>query len=347
MHAAHVAGIDLCRVVTGDPWRPRQETLDEISRLAPDMIVAFAPPPNGANAAQTVVISGDRLPGPQAIMDTLAGRTVPGVVRVDGAANDVAGLIRLSGVGDGQSLPRLASRAAEILAQTGKPTDGVISRSLNRPISRTISWLALKLPGLRPIHATIGTALLAAAMFGFLVLGGSSGLVIGAIMFQVASIFDGVDGEVARATFRASRQGALLDSMIDAATNIAFLLGVSINLWVGGDPASAALGALGLIIVALGLALIARNATPDNASFSFDWVKDYYRGANGGNGDASLTARALVFVTSRDFFAFAFAVTIGIGHANYALAVFLLFATGWLVAVVIALSARQAAQGVD
>ena len=339
--------MDLCRVVSGDAWQPRQETLDEISRLAPDMIVTFAPPPEGANSAQTLIISGDRMPGPEAIADTLAGRTAPGVVRADGAANDVACLIRLAGVGDGGSLQRLSRRAAELLAQTGKPTDGVISRSLNRPISRTISWLALKLPGLRPIHATIGTALLAAAMFGVLVLGGSSGLVIGAILFQVASIFDGVDGEVARVTFRTSRQGALLDSMIDAATNLAFLLGVAINLWIGGDTHSAALGALGLVIVTLGLALIARNATPDNASFSFDWVKDYYRGANGGTGQASLTARGLVFVTSRDFFAFAFAVTIGVGYANYALAVFLLFATGWLVAVVIALSAREASRGVD
>jgi len=49
---------------------------------------------------------------------------------------------------------------------------------------------------------------------------------IGALLFQAASMFDGVDGEIARATYRTSRSGAALDSAIDAATNFAAMLGI-------------------------------------------------------------------------------------------------------------------------
>src|SRR4030095_14373403 len=60
--------------------------------------------------------------------------------------------------------PRLTSMT--ILKATGKTSAGPVSRWLNRPVSQRISALLLFLfPGIRPIHATIGTALLAIVMF--------------------------------------------------------------------------------------------------------------------------------------------------------------------------------------
>src|SRR3569623_247167 len=55
--------------------------------------------------------------------------------------------------------------AREVLLATGKASDGLISRWLNRPISRAISALLLRYTGAKPVHATLGTAALALAMF--------------------------------------------------------------------------------------------------------------------------------------------------------------------------------------
>jgi CDP-L-myo-inositol myo-inositolphosphotransferase len=55
------------------------------------------------------------------------------------------------------------------------------------------------------------------------------GLIAGGLLFMPL-VFDGVDGEIARATFRSSPAGAALDTGVDMATNLAFMLGVTINL---------------------------------------------------------------------------------------------------------------------
>ena len=69
------------------------------------------------------------------------------------------------------------------------------------------------------------TRLLALAMLPVLLLGGETGLILGGILFQAASVLDGVDGEMARATFRTSPSGATLDSAVDIATNLLFVAG--------------------------------------------------------------------------------------------------------------------------
>ena len=67
-------------------------------------------------------------------------------------------------------------------------------------------------------------------MFWGMLAGGKAGLILGAILFQAASVIDGVDGEMARATFRATDLGATLDSAVDMATNFLFVLGLTIHL---------------------------------------------------------------------------------------------------------------------
>src|SRR3954464_3997201 len=115
-----------------------------------------------------------------------------------------------------------------LLSTTGKAADGWVSRRLNRPISRALSaFLLQRLPAARPAHATALTALTALLMFACLMLGGGWGLVAGGILFHVASVLDGVDGEIARATYRASPRGAVLDSAVDMGTNLLFYLGLT------------------------------------------------------------------------------------------------------------------------
>lgn len=216
-----------------------------------------------------------------------------------------------------------------ILKATAKPTDGIVSKTFNRPISRSISWLLLKLPQIRPAHATFGTAAIALAMVAALLLNPSqAGLVAGSILFQAASIFDGVDGEIARATFRTSRRGAMLDSLVDAATNFGFVAGVVQSLYRQGDRVGALFGLAGLVMLTCGLCLIGLRARRGRAPFTFNEVK------NRMHATGSRILRWLTWLTMRDFYALAAAVLIAAGVAHAAVEIFALVAAGWLIVVV-------------
>ena len=221
--------------------------------------------------------------------------------------------------------------AAAILRATGKASDGPVSKSLNRPVSRLMSRLLLRLPGFRPIHATIGTASIATVMFVALAAGGAPGMIAGGLLFHLASVFDGVDGEVARATFRTSAAGAALDSAIDAATNFLFILGVTLNLALGGIPHAAALGAWGLALLAIGMATIGRQAARADGTLSFDLLKQRF--APSRRGPTAFLVTFVTTVTSRDFFAFLFAVLIVAGRGLAVLYIFAGAATVWILIV--------------
>ena len=213
----------------------------------------------------------------------------------------------------------------EILRRTGKATDGPVSRWLNRPISRAISAQVLRIPGFTPLHATLGTVLLALAMFAAFVAGGEAGLIAGGLLFHAASVFDGVDGEVARATFRTSRLGATLDALVDAGTNGLMILGVTINLWSAGHERALLLGAWGLGLFVIGQAVIGWRGARTGAPVDFDLLKRHYR--------ARLPAVVMDFltvVTSRDFFALLFAALIVIGVPIAVLYIFATAATIWI-----------------
>jgi phosphatidylglycerophosphate synthase len=225
--------------------------------------------------------------------------------------------------------PRLTTR--DTLRATAKPSDGPVSRWLNRPVSRCISALLLRLPGIRPIHATLGTISLAAAMFAALVSGGQAGLVAGGLLFHAASVFDGVDGEIARATFRSSRAGAVLDSVVDVATNFLFILGVTVAL-VSRHPLALPVGAWGLGLFLLGLVAISWSAARDDRPFSMEVIKRRYRASFPGTVYAWLI-RFLTIVTSRDFFALLFALLILAGVPMAILYIFAAAATLWILFV--------------
>lgn len=346
---ARLAGLLACEVNGGEGWQPAATTRAEVQRLGGTMPVTFSPPPLGRQGLYAV-IRGDALPAAQAIADAVAGSNEPvdGVQIASGAGIEDAIARALSEGREGAA--RLASASRAILRSTAKPTDGIVSRHINRPLSQAISSLALRIPGFRPVHATIGTAVIALVMFACLLLGGPTGLIAGALLFQAASIFDGVDGEVARATWRTSAEGARMDSLIDAATNLCFLLGVALNLLFQDRTGAAALGFLGLGLLAVGLLMIGRAAARSNAPFSFDLVKEHYRakGATSAGGRGQEAARPsqimqwLTFMTSRDFFALVFALLIAMGLAAQVLALFAIAAAGWLVAVILALMPKRA-----
>src|SRR5262249_20972213 len=101
-----------------------------------------------------------------------------------------------------------------------KPVDGLISRTINRPISLAMSSLFVETP-ITPNQLTILTfvvALVAAALMT------QGHFFLGACVMQFSSILDGCDGEVARLKYQSSRLGGWLDTILDDVSNQIFLL---------------------------------------------------------------------------------------------------------------------------
>ena len=105
---------------------------------------------------------------------------------------------------------RVAEKAIE--KSLIKPTDGLVSRFLNRKISAKISRLLMALEFLTPNIVTIITTLLGIAAAVPFLLGE---YLLGGLLLQLASILDGCDGEIARIKNLKSPFGALLDSVAD------------------------------------------------------------------------------------------------------------------------------------
>ena len=128
----------------------------------------------------------------------------------------------------------VSSRAARrrsawsVLQRTGKLTDGWVSRRCNRPVSRIISF-ALLWMGFTPNHASMLTLLVGVAAGALAARPGYGPLVATAVLFHFASVLDGVDGEIARATLTESEMGARFDTIVDQLTYVASILGLTIG----------------------------------------------------------------------------------------------------------------------
>jgi 1L-myo-inositol 1-phosphate cytidylyltransferase / CDP-L-myo-inositol myo-inositolphosphotransferase len=110
-----------------------------------------------------------------------------------------------------------------------KPQDGFVSRFLNRPISRRITRFLLKFP-IHPNAWTISMFILPLVAGAFLIRGGYVSIVIGAAIFQVFSILDGCDGEIARAKNLESKLGERLDYFCDFIASLLYVLALGLGL---------------------------------------------------------------------------------------------------------------------
>jgi phosphatidylglycerophosphate synthase len=104
-----------------------------------------------------------------------------------------------------------------------KPQDGFVSRFLNRPISRVVTGFLLKFP-IHPNGWTISIFVLPLIASVFLVRGDYVSVAIGAAIFQVFSILDGCDGEIARAKNLESKFGERLDYFCDFTASLLYVL---------------------------------------------------------------------------------------------------------------------------
>ena len=102
--------------------------------------------------------------------------------------------------------------------------DGIVSRHVNRRLSRPVSRRLAGTP-LTPNVATAGTLLLAMAAAAMVAAGWH---IAGGVTIQLVSIVDGVDGELARLKGTATRFGAALDTVLDRYADAAILGGMAI-----------------------------------------------------------------------------------------------------------------------
>jgi hypothetical protein len=118
----------------------------------------------------------------------------------------------------------------EMLGQSGKSQDGIVSRFLNRPLSRMVSTFLLRYD-LSPTTLTLSLFILPIVAFCCLASGYYVGIVAGALLFQLYSVLDGCDGEIARATYRESTRGGRIDDFLDMLGSILFVTGLGLGLF--------------------------------------------------------------------------------------------------------------------
>lgn len=110
-----------------------------------------------------------------------------------------------------------------------KPTDGPVSRYLNRPLSVMFSLHLAKL-GITPNQISLFSFLCSLMAAGLFMMGGYVSLLIGGVLAQFASIIDGCDGEVARLKYQSSDFGGWFDAVLDRYADAFLLFGLTWHL---------------------------------------------------------------------------------------------------------------------
>ena len=117
-----------------------------------------------------------------------------------------------------------------LLRGSGKSRDGFVSRYLNRPISCTVSQFLLK-TSMTPNLWTVLITAFPLLGFLFMIHGTYAGFVIGAAFFNLHSILDGCDGEIARAKYLDSEKGPGIDALGDLISLLLFSIGLGFGLF--------------------------------------------------------------------------------------------------------------------
>ncbi|MFH1874557.1 MAG: CDP-alcohol phosphatidyltransferase family protein [Pseudomonadota bacterium] len=125
--------------------------------------------------------------------------------------------------------PRERLVAEKFLAEAIRlATNGPVAKYLNKRISLPISLVMSRL-WISP-HAITAVNIVIGLLSGVFMAGKDYySLLIGAILFQTASVADGVDGEVSKLTFRCSKFGQFIDTISDNLALASCLIGLTIG----------------------------------------------------------------------------------------------------------------------
>lgn len=111
-----------------------------------------------------------------------------------------------------------------------KPTDGPISRYLNRQISTRISKYLVNTKIKPNTISFLGLIICFVSTFLF-TFGSYFYILIAGILVQFSSIIDGCDGEVARLRFQQSNSGAWFDASLDRYADALIIFGMTYGFW--------------------------------------------------------------------------------------------------------------------
>ena len=157
----------------------------------------------------------------------------------------------------------LKTAESKLYGSLAKPTDGILARLINRRISLFLSSRIWRF-GITPNMVT-GVTLMLGLLAGFAFAQGSGvgwGL-LGATLFQMQSIIDGVDGELARLMHKESRLGFWFDVIADNLSHMAVFGGIAVGQMVDRIPGPWGwLGGVSVLGVAAGFAAMAPVLNP-------------------------------------------------------------------------------------
>jgi phosphatidylglycerophosphate synthase len=219
-------------------------------------------------------------------------------------------------------------RAESLLLQSLiKPTDGLVSRQLNRPVSLRITR------GLLDTSLTPNQMTLIALAFGIAAVvlvgcGGKPWLFAGALLLHAQSVLDGCDGEISRLKYIRSRAGEWMDQLFDDFVNLGFFAVAGFALYGGGVHWALGATLIGVTLhvvyqIALYAALLTRGGGSGSVTSIRWWgQKDWAASATGPAPGGPLVAirEALEITTRRDFFCFLWLPAIALGVGEVALA---------------------------
>lgn len=222
----------------------------------------------------------------------------------------------------------------KILSTLTKETDGPVSRHLNRPVSLAISRRLVDWP-VTPNQVSVGTLVISLISAVFAAVGGYVPWLVSGLLFQLASVLDGTDGELAKLTYRASVRGQWVDTVCDNISYVACLVGLTVGVYRADLPGFYLwAGAAGIVSTALSLANINVHLMRLGDTGS---ALDVEYGYEEGIGPASRILRGLHYLGKRDVFSLILLGLAVVGQLPLALVLFgvgvttlLLPATTWV-----------------
>ncbi len=317
--------------------------------------VAVDSAPKGDREAERVCVSGTRierigeLPGMSGGLATGVFLVAPTEFALGNGAEvsaAVADLVRLSvekGVARAVDVTgfhwrpvrddRDAARAErELLQSARKHSDGPFSKYLNRPISLAISRRLVRTRA-TPNQITTANLLLGLMCGFFAAIGGYVPFLASGILFHLTSVFDGIDGEMAKLTFRESRSGQWFDTISDNVTFLVFFIGLTIGVRRSGLPDFYFIsGLVGFGVAFISLANLYMYLIRYKKSGSLLAVK---YGFETGTSWFSSMLRFLAYLTKRDFMGFGVLVLAAVGQMRLVLPIFAWGAAAFLLPVTV------------
>lgn len=131
---------------------------------------------------------------------------------------------------DVDTIPEARNAERILLRSTRSENDGFIAKVINRKISNVITKWLLKTP-ITPNQISVMNMLLTACLAWIVSAGKPLNTIIAGFLFQLVSILDGCDGEVAKIKLRDSRTGAFVDTITDQISYLLFIVGVTIGAY--------------------------------------------------------------------------------------------------------------------